>query len=189
MDRTPPRRRRSWRHCRGWADRWTASRRLSSRRPDRSAAAPPASWHDLGARVAVGSRRLDRAHEVAGAIREATGSDITPFAADAMAEVLRDRAVVVAAGTTGVTLLPASVWQSLPDLKVLIDLNAVPPLGIEGIEANDKGAERGHARAWGALGVGGMKMKIHKRAIQELFASNDKVLDAEEVLELGRSLG
>ena len=31
-------------------------------------------------------------------------------------------------------------------------------------------------------------MKIHKKAIQELFTSNDKILDAEQVLELGRSL-
>ncbi len=32
-------------------------------------------------------------------------------------------------------------------------------------------------------------MKIHKRAVQELFTANDKVFDAEQVLELGRSLG
>ena len=76
-----------------------------------------------------------------------------------------------------------NVWN-----KVVIDLNAVPPLGIEGIEATDKNAERNHVRAWGALGVGGTKMKIHKKAIQELFTSNDKILDAESVLELGRSL-
>ena len=77
----------------------------------------------------------------------------------------------------------------MPDLKVAIDLNAVPPLGIEGVEATDKGAERDGVRAWGALGVGGTKMKIHKKAIQELFTANDKVLDAEEVLEIGRNLG
>ena len=41
---------------------------------------------------------------------------------------------------------------------------------------------------WGALGVGGTKMKIHKKAIQELFTSNDRIFDAEQVLELGRSL-
>ena len=40
----------------------------------------------------------------------------------------------------------------------------------------------------GRLGVGGTKMKIHKKAIQELFTANDKVLDAEQALELGRSL-
>ena len=67
-------------------------------------------------------------------------------------------------------------------------MNAVPPLGIEGVEATDKNTERGQTRAWGALGVGGTKMKIHKKAVEELFTANDKVLDAEQVLELGRSL-
>jgi hypothetical protein len=146
----------------------------------------------LGARVSAGSRKLDRATEVAEAIHQATGAEVTPFAAadpDALAGPLRGQAVVIAAGAAGVTLLPARVWQGLPDLKVLIDLNAVPPPGVEGIEATDKGTKRGRVRTWGALGVGGTKMKIHKRAIQELFTSNDKVFDAEQVLELGRSLG
>jgi hypothetical protein len=31
-------------------------------------------------------------------------------------------------------------------------------------------------------------MKIHKRAITQLFTASNLVLDAEEVLELGRSL-
>jgi hypothetical protein len=144
-----------------------------------------------GAKVSVGSRSRDRAAALAESLRETTGGAITPFAAsstDALAEALNDCAVVVCAGASGVTLLPASVWRKLTALKVLIDLNAVPPLGIEGIEATDKNAERDHVRAWGALGVGGTKMKIHKKAIQELFTSNDKILDAEEVLELGRSL-
>jgi hypothetical protein len=143
-----------------------------------------------GAKVSVGSRSRDRAAALAESLRETTGSAITPFAAsstDALAEALNDCAVIVCAGASGVTLLPASVWRKLTALKVLIDLNAVPPLGIEGIEATDKNAERDHVRAWGALGVGGTKMKIHKKAIQELFTSNDKILDAEEVLELGRS--
>lgn len=146
----------------------------------------------LGARVAVGSRRMDRATEVAEVIQEETGQAVTPFAAsgpDELAKALQGQAVVIAAGAAGATLLPAAIWQGLSDLKVLIDLNAVPPLGIEGVEANDKGVGRGHVRAWGALGVGGTKMKIHKRAIQELFTSNDRVFDAEQVLELGRSLG
>jgi methylenetetrahydrofolate/methylenetetrahydromethanopterin dehydrogenase (NADP+) len=144
-----------------------------------------------GAKVSVGSRSRDRAAALAESLRETTGGAITPFAAsstDALAEALNDCAVVVCAGASGVTLLPASVWRKLTALKVLIDLNAVPPLGIEGIEATDKNAERDHVRTWGALGVGGTKMKIHKKAIQELFTSNDKILDAEEVLELGRSL-
>jgi hypothetical protein len=56
------------------------------------------------------------------------------------------------------------------------------------VEAADKNTDRGGVRAWGALGVGGIKMKLHKKAIQELFAANDKVFDAEQVFELGGSL-
>jgi hypothetical protein len=145
----------------------------------------------LRAHVAVGSRTLERANNVAESLQRVTGQPVSPFAADggaALAEAVRDCSVAIAAGAAGVTLLPAAIWEKLSGLQVLIDLNAVPPLGIEGIEASDKKAARGQTRAWGALGVGGTKMKIHKKAIQELFTANDKVLDAEEVLELGRSL-
>jgi hypothetical protein len=145
----------------------------------------------LGAQVMVGSRSVDRARELADRLHESTGSAVKPFAAtsdELTAEWLADAAVVISAGAAGVPLLPASIWRKLPALKVLIDLNAVPPPGIEGVEATDKNTERGAARTWGALGVGGIKMKIHKKAIQELFVSNDRILDAEQVLELGRSL-
>ncbi len=145
----------------------------------------------LGATVAVGSRSLDRAAALAESIQKTTGGTVKPFAttsAESLADAINGCAVVVSAGAAGITLLPAEIWRNLSALRVVIDVNAVPPLGVEGIEATDKNTERNHVRAWGALGVGGTKMKIHKKAIQELFTSNDKILDAEEVLELGRSL-
>jgi hypothetical protein len=145
----------------------------------------------LGAKVKVGSRSLDRASALKNSLRQFTGGTITPFAASTtedLSNVLSDCTTIVSAGAAGATLLPAAVWQNLTQLKSLIDLNAVPPLGIERVEATDKNTERDGVRVWGALGVGGTKMKIHKKAIQELFTSNDKMLDAEEVLEIGRSL-
>jgi len=148
----------------------------------------------LGANVAVGSRSLERAKALANSLQPATAQEVTPFAAtgtdpDELREALRGKSVVISAGAAGVPILPASVWTTLPELRILVDLNAVPPLGIEGVDASDNGQQRGGVRAWGALGVGGTKMKIHKKAIAELFTSNDKVFDAEEVLELGNSLG
>jgi hypothetical protein len=145
----------------------------------------------LGANVAVGSRRLDRARILADDLRQATGRSVTAFAACSAAELteaLPDTSVIISAGAVGVPLLPVSVWHSLTALKTLIDLNAVPPLGIEGVEATDKNTPRGAVHTWGALGVGGTKMKIHKKAIEALFTSNDRILDAEQVLELARSL-
>jgi hypothetical protein len=71
---------------------------------------------------------------------------------------------------------------------VAIDLNAVPPAGLAGIDAMDKAKQRDGVLCYGAIGVGGTKMKIHKAAIQRLFEANDQVLDAEEIFEIGRQL-
>ena len=46
----------------------------------------------------------------------------------------------------------------------------------------------GETICYGAIGVGGTKMKIHKAAIESLFASNDRLLDAEAIFALGREL-
>jgi len=145
----------------------------------------------LGATVSVGSRSLDRAEGVAQSLCKAHGGVFTPFSTSDDSETvkgLEGAAVVVSAGASGVTLLSSADRAALKALKVAIDLNAVPPLGIEGVKATDKGATLDGVRVWGALGVGGTKMKIHRRALQDLFKSNDKILDAEEVLAIGRAL-
>jgi hypothetical protein len=95
---------------------------------------------------------------------------------------------LIAAGAAGVQFVSTQELSGLKSLRVAIDLNAVPPLGIDGIQSTDKAVARGERKDYGALGVGGLKMKIHRAAIQKLFTSNALVLDAEQVLELGQSL-
>ena len=145
----------------------------------------------LGAEVSVGSRSRERARATASALGQVLGKPVRPFATTHEADLmsgLQDAQVVIAAGASGVVLLPGAIREKLPELRVAIDLNAVPPLGIEGLIATDKKTDREGVMAWGALGVGGTKMKIHKAAIQTLFQRNDALLDAEEILEIGRSL-
>ena len=60
---------------------------------------------------------------------------------------------------------------SARSLKLAIDLNAVPPTGIAGIQPQDKAVERDGQICYGAIGVGGTKMKLHKAAIRRLFES------------------
>jgi len=43
-------------------------------------------------------------------------------------------------------------------------------------------------RVFGALGVGNLKMKIHKACIARLFERNDLVLDAETIAEMSHEL-
>jgi hypothetical protein len=73
-------------------------------------------------------------------------------------------------------------------LKVAVDLNAVPPLGVEGIGSMDKAVERGGRIDYGALGVGGLKMKIHKASVASLFESNSRTIDCQEMMIIGRDI-
>lgn len=143
-----------------------------------------------GARVRLASRSLEKAQAAALSLSEQVpGAVIEPCATTSAAETLAaltESALVIAAGAAGVELLPADVRAQCPQLRVAIDLNAVPPLGIAGVETMDKAKERSGVIGYGAIGVGGTKMKIHRAAIQRLFTSNDQVLDAEEIFAIGK---
>jgi hypothetical protein len=96
--------------------------------------------------------------------------------------------VCLTAGAAGTTLLRRDVWARHPTLVALADVNAVPPLGIEGIEATDKGAAREGKVVFGALGIGSLKMKVHKACVARLFERNDEVLDLEAIYSVARSV-
>lgn len=144
-----------------------------------------------GASVVLTSRSLARAEEACAQVK--TRFDVSAEPAEArdatgVARSLQGARVCLAAGAAGVTLLPRSVWASHPDLAVLADVNAVPPLGIEGIEAGDKGTEREGKRVFGALGIGSLKMKGHKACVARLFEQNDAVLDLEAIWAITKTL-
>jgi hypothetical protein len=145
-----------------------------------------------GARVRVGSRQLSRSAAVSEALRaRLPAAQLEPIATGTPAELSRaveDQSLIVAAGAAGAVLLPKSVRLACPALRVAIDLNAVPPLGIEGVGAMDTGIVLEGVTCYGAIGVGNTKMKIHRAAVARLFDSNDQVLDAEEVFAIAGTL-
>jgi hypothetical protein len=118
-----------------------------------------------------------------GAVGEATMPD-----GSYAANVLEGAELLLNTGPTGVCLVPRLVWAGRAGLRAAADLNAVPPSGIEGIEVMDDGAVRDGVKVFGALGVGGLKMKIHKACIARLFERNDLVLDAETIAEVAREM-
>ncbi|MBP86275.1 MAG: bifunctional NADP-dependent methylenetetrahydromethanopterin dehydrogenase/methylenetetrahydrofolate dehydrogenase [Planctomycetaceae bacterium] len=145
-----------------------------------------------GCKMRVASRSEDRAAAACDAIRSAVAdAQLTPVATgdtEQTAVAVEGVDIVIAAGAAGIELLSAELREACSSLKVAVDLNAVPPLGIGGVEVTDKAVERDGAICFGAIGVGGTKMKIHKAAIKSLFDSNDKVLDADDIFAIGQSL-
>src|SRR5438093_1307872 len=88
----------------------------------------------------------------------------------------------------GVALVPKRAWANVPGLKVVADVNAVPPLGVEGVETMDDGVTKEGVVCFGALAIGNLKTKLHKACIARLFERNDLVLDAETIADVAREL-
>ena len=145
-----------------------------------------------GAEVRAASRTLEKAQDICADIHtEIPSAKLSPHATispEGLAGALRDVDAIISCGAPGVPLLSAKDRLHCKSLKVAIDLSAVPPLGIEGIEISDKAKERDGAVCYGAIGVGGTKMKIHKAALRKLFESNDAILDAETIYEIAQSV-
>lgn len=145
-----------------------------------------------GAHVNLGSRTLERARQTCDAIkRHLPDGKLTPC--ELKNEVgkriaLEKVSLLIAAGAAGVELLSQQNLKLGHDLKVAIDLNAVPPAGLGGLDGTDQAKERNGVLCYGAIGVGGTKMKIHKAAVKSLFESNDKVLDTEAIFAIGEGL-
>ena len=102
---------------------------------------------------------------------------------------LEDAQIVFAAGAIGVELVPDSrTGKDNPTIEAVADVNAQPPLGLEGIEATDKGKERYGKLCFGALGIGGLKLKLHRACIGKLFETSEAVFDAEEIYALAKEM-
>jgi len=145
-----------------------------------------------GAYVVVTSRRPQGAEAIVEAIQQRFGATVRPMTmadGSGAASVLEGAELVLNAGGAGVCLVPQEAWVGRAGLRAIADVNAVPPLGVEGIEVTDNGVDRNGVLVFGALGVGQLKMKIHKACIARLFERNDLVLDAESIAEVAKSLG
>jgi methylenetetrahydrofolate/methylenetetrahydromethanopterin dehydrogenase (NADP+) len=144
-----------------------------------------------GARVTITSRHAEEAERVVAQIRQRFGGSVESAVvtdASRVASTLGDADMLLNAGPAGVQLVPRAAWSSIRTLRAVADLNAVPPLGIEGVEVIDAGAERDGVTVFGALGVGNFKMKVHKRCIAKLFERNDQILDAESIGDVAREV-
>ena len=144
-----------------------------------------------GADVALTSRRVDGGAAAAEAIRKRFDAAVRPVAmtgAAQAASVLEGAELLLSAGGAGVCLVPRDAWLGRSSLRAAADVNAVPPLGVEGIEVTDNGVDRDGVTVFGALGVGHLKMKVHKACIARLFERNDLVLDAETIAEVARGV-
>ena len=144
-----------------------------------------------GCDVTITSRTKERAEEAAKVIENRFGIKVSGAAGatdEERTEAVKDANIVYSAGAIGVQLLPKSAWESNPNIELLADVNAQPPMGIEGVDAIDKGKDYSGKIGYGALGIGGLKLKLHRECITKMFESSEGVSDAEEIYALAKEM-
>ena len=144
-----------------------------------------------GAQVLLTSRSSEGANKTCDYIKERFDADVSPVAVrnfDDARGVLKDAYGALCAGAAGITMLPESIWLEHPTLRVLADVNAVPPLGVEKSKPHWNGKEIGGKVIFGALAIGGLKMKIHRNSLVNLFKQNDMVIDVEQIYDIAKTI-
>lgn len=135
-----------------------------------------------GAHVRLIGRQLDKAQAIADMCNNEFGEGkITIIAgADAnKAEYLKTADVVFATGAAGIELLSAELIALAPQLKVAVDVNAVPPSGISGVDAFHngtpiKGSISG-AVGLGAMAIGNIKFQTQVLLLKKMINSDKPV--------------
>ncbi len=118
---------------------------------------------------------------------EMLGADSSTY--EKVMEFLTESHVVIGAAKAGIQILSKGQLEQATNLLVAADVNAVPPLGIEGVGVHDMGVELPNtpkkAVGLGALAVGDIKYKVHftmfemmKNADRPLFLDHERAFDA-----------
>jgi methylenetetrahydrofolate/methylenetetrahydromethanopterin dehydrogenase (NADP+) len=144
-----------------------------------------------GARVTITSRKPEqgeKARQFISARFDVQVEAVTMADPSKLPEILDGAEILLNSGPAGVQMVPKSAWTAVKTLRVAVDLNAVPPLGIDGVDVNDAGVKRNGVIVFGAFGIGNFKTKLHKACVARLFTRNDLVLDAEAIAEIAREL-
>ncbi|GBG15410.1 methylene-tetrahydromethanopterin dehydrogenase [Novimethylophilus kurashikiensis] len=108
------------------------------------------------------------------------------------AAVIADAEILLCCAAAGVRVITTEMLQNAKGLLVAADVNAVPPSGIEGLDAMSnaqpiKGAE--WALGLGALAIGNRKYNLQKKMFQMMLESDTNVtLDFLSAYEVARKL-
>ena len=141
--------------------------------------------------VFITSRSIEKAEQISAKINERFDTSVKALPGgtnDERVTSISGASIVMATGASGVVLLNKKDWIENQSIEVVCDANAMPPLGIEGVELNDKAREIGGKKAFGAIGFGGLKISVHRECVSRLFDRNDGIFDAEEIYRIAKEM-
>lgn len=126
---------------------------------------------------------IDTSNDLAHAYNRRFGCDLKGAVAASDAEkagLIADIDIIFCTAKAGVQVLTADLLKEAAQLKVAADINAVPPLGIEGIKRSHFGEPLASAGApnavgIGALAVGNVKYQLQNSLLKSMLQTEEPV--------------
>ena len=135
----------------------------------------------LGANVVITSRRKDYVIKLAKKLTKKAGRNAKEVIGneanteEQFFEIVKEADIIWSVGKAGVQMISKETMKKLMKKKIVVDINLVPPYGIEGMEPNFHNEEfiKG-IYGIGALVVGRLKYKIENEIFKEATISKGK---------------
>ena len=104
-------------------------------------------------------------------------------------EIIQKADVIMCAGVKGVRIIDKEMLKDIKHMKLLLDINAVPPFGVEGIELKDDMKEMlPGIFVIGALSVGDLKHKVEKEMLRDARSNGKEVYNFNVALPMARKM-
>ena len=150
-----------------------------------------------GARVRIASHtsatRARMTSEVVNARYGATTEPGDASVVDTKLKMINDADIILGAAKAGIQVLSANELATAKRLLVAADVNAVPPVGVEGVGMMDDGAPlaagSGKAAAIGALAIGNVKYQVQRGLLEAMIATDKPLyIDFRDAFAAARKL-
>ena len=134
------------------------------------------------ANVTITSRALSKGQIVAYKINQECGAQrvkvVEVSKPEQTAEAVADADIILSAGAGGIQLLTQADLAKAPKCKIVADINAIKPLGVEGLGPNDDNKElKPGVFGIGALAIGKLKIKTEVEMIKRATAEPQGLFD------------
>jgi len=145
------------------------------------------------ANVTITSRSMAKGQAVAAKINKEVGAERVKVIEVANPEqtgtAIQNAEIILAAGAGGIQLLSAeNIDKHGEKCKIVADVNAIKPLGVEGLASNDEGKElRPGVYGIGALAIGKLKIKIEMEMIKRATMEPQGLFDYAVAYEIGKT--
>ena len=134
------------------------------------------------ANVTITSRSMEKGTAVADKINQEVGAQrvkvVEVKAMDQTASAVKDAEIILAAGAGGIQLLTKEQLKNASKAKIVGDVNAIKPLGVEGLKSTEEGKElESGIFGIGALAIGSLKIKVETEMIKRATAEPQGLFD------------